>query len=285
LTKTIETLVEDINNLFTQGHTLEDAAADYVAFKMAGTLRDRLAEVSKDREPTLRMSNIGRPVCQLWHELHKSPKEDLPPEVRIKFLYGNLLEDMILFLAAEAGHEVTRVQEEISVDGVVGHIDAFIDGVLVDVKSASSRAFQKFETGSLRDDDPFGYIAQLAGYKKALAVPRAGFLAIDKTLGKICFLEVTENYDVSGRIKEVRAAVDSETFIGRCFEDVPEGKSGNRKLPTQCSYCGYRDECWKDSNEGAGLKTFYYAKGPVYLTHVSRQPKVFEINPDYKEKQ
>jgi hypothetical protein len=39
-----------------------------------------------------------------------------------------------------------------------------IDGVTVDVKSASKYGFEKFLKHNLREDDPFGYISQLSSY-------------------------------------------------------------------------------------------------------------------------
>ena len=55
----------------------------------------------------------------------------------------------------------------------------------------------------------------------------------------------------------------------RAFSDVPDGKSGNMKLGTQCSYCEFKKVCWPD------LKTYIYSSGPRYLTKVVREPKVF----------
>jgi hypothetical protein len=76
-----------------------------------------------------------------------------------KFLYGDTLEVLLLFLAKESGHEVTHEQYEVEADGVKGHTDAVIDGVPVDCKSASPSAYAKFENGQFVFDDPFGYIS------------------------------------------------------------------------------------------------------------------------------
>ena len=42
-------------------------------------------------------------------------------------------------LASISGHKVTQQQKQVEVEGVKGHQDCFIDGVLVDCKSASGR--------------------------------------------------------------------------------------------------------------------------------------------------
>ena len=52
----------------------------------------------------------------------------------------------------------------------------------------------------------------------------------------------------------------------RCYSDVPDGISGNRKLAIGCFYCSHKRTCWSDANEGKGLRAFNYAKGLRYLT-------------------
>ena len=201
----------------------------------------------------------------------------------LKFAYGDATEALIVFLAQAAGHTTERFQEEVEVDGVLGHIDLVLDNVLCDIKSCSSYSFQKFKTGALLEpgNDPFGYIAQLAGYAHALKLP-AAWIAFDKASGEICILdlpkETIDGYDVRGRIAEVRRAVDSDAPPERCYEDEPDGKSGNRKLAVGCSYCGHRFRCWGDSNGGRGLQVYLYANGPRFLTSVAVEPKVFKAN-------
>ena len=87
----------------------------------------------------------------------------------MKFLFGHLLEEMLLFLAAEAGHTVAGRQDRLEIDGVPGHGDAIIDGMLVDVKSASTMAFKVQEPPDSLDTDDFGYLQQLNAYLEAPA--------------------------------------------------------------------------------------------------------------------
>jgi hypothetical protein len=68
----------------------------------------------------------------------------------------------------------------------------FLDGVLVDFKSASSFSFKKFKDGSILNDDPFGYIAQLSSYSEADNNLNAGFVVIDKTTGELCYCPVDD---------------------------------------------------------------------------------------------
>lgn len=196
--------------------------------------------------------------------------------MKMKFLYGDVLEDLLILLAIEAGHTVTDLQKEVSVDGVRGRIDCIIDGVLVDVKSASTRSFEKFKDGSLVDNDLFGYIGQLAGYSLGAGGLDGAFLAVDKTLGHITLLRIgkeeLEQYNVRERIAKARHTLASDIPPREyCYTPVPEGKSGNLKLPVGCSYCSFKHSCYPD------LRTFIYSYGPVYLTEVVKEPRVPEV--------
>ena len=88
-------------------------------------------------------------------------------------------------LTKAAGHSVEAEQEEVTVEGVLGHQDCIIDGVLTDIKSASSFAFKKFRDNKLAEDDPFGYIAQISAYATRRGDKEAAFFAIDKNLSLI----------------------------------------------------------------------------------------------------
>ena len=70
-------------------------------------------------------------------------KQDLlAPSTRIKFLYGHILEDLLILLSRVAGHTVTEEQKQVDVEGIKGHQDCKIDGELVDCKSASGFVFK-----------------------------------------------------------------------------------------------------------------------------------------------
>lgn len=272
--KQIETLVDDIYGLFGTDETF-----DLALFREFGDNLHDLMEFrfhnKRDGKGYLRMSNIGRPDRQLWYDINgEGEKEPLLPPTLIKFAYGDMIEQMILLYAKMAGHTVEQEQTEVEVDGIKGHIDALIDGHVCDVKSASSFSFQKFESGSLLEpgNDPFGYVAQLAGYVEALTPGKDGyFIAVDKTLGKICLLKVPatllQQYRVRERISHIKKVISGE-IPDRCYPDVPDGKSGNMKLGAGCSYCPWKFKCWDN------LQTFYYSTGPRYLTKVIKMPRV-----------
>lgn len=248
---------------------------------MAQTIANRLSGYRESRDFTLRVSNLGKPDRQLWYEAHRDKREELAPHTKVKFLFGDLWEHILLFLAAEAGHEVSHEQTEVEVDGIVGHNDAVIDGYVVDCKSASVHAFKKFANGTLAEDDPFGYIEQLAGYSAGLGDLPGGFLAVEKQNGHITFMEVPleelQAVKIRDRIAYIKDVVTQPEPPERCYDPIPEGKSGNMKLAVGCSYCPHKFECWEDTNSGIGLRTFLYSSGPVHLTVVENEPRVPEL--------
>jgi hypothetical protein len=273
-------LVEDIYRVVVEGCEVTEEAAKEFGSTLGNLIADRLRETKRGkREFTLRMSNIGKGARQLWYDKRYGKEEELPGPTLIKFMFGDIIEQLVLFLAEHAGHKVTSRQAEVSVGGVKGHIDADIDNVTVDVKSASSYAFKKFADGTLVDNDAFGYIEQIAGYSKARDTDGA-FLAVDKVSGHLAYLPFTKEelgvFDVEGRIEYIKKAIEQPTEPDRCYPDEKMGEAGNRKLGVNCSYCSHKARCWADANGGVGLRTFLYSSGPVFLTKVVSEPKVYE---------
>jgi hypothetical protein len=282
--KQIETLVEDIYNLFTLDpiHMEEeevDKHIDNFGEMLKVHIKDFLYEKPKDRT-NLRLSAIGKPDRQLWYDLNK-PLENvqLQPSTRIKFLYGYILEELLLLCTSIAGHKVTDQQKELEISGVRGHQDSMVDGVLVDCKSASGPGFDKFRYHRLSEDDPFGYIAQISAYAHANGVNRAAFLVINKSTGEICLTPVHEMEMINAqkRVDYLKGMVADSSIPDRCYADVPDGKSGNYKLAVGCIYCGHKRECWGQANQGHGLRVFQYAKGKRFLTRIGKEPDVEEI--------
>ena len=283
--KTLDTLVEDIYNLFEPEKDIElneeevDKHLDSFAKSIKETMKNILNEKPRERR-NLRLSAIGKPARQLWYDKNtKETPEPLQPHTRIKFLYGHLLEDLLIVLSRIAGHEVTEQQKEVNVNGIKGHQDCMIDGVLVDCKSASGRSFEKFSKNKLYSDDPFGYIAQISAYAEGNGVNEAAFLVIDKQHGNICLTDVhsLEMINAKERIDYLKGVMEQDNPPDRCYDDLPDGASGNRKLAIGCVFCAHKRECWSDANNGQGLRAFKYEKGTTYLSHVAKEPRVQEI--------
>jgi len=278
------TIPEDIYALLADDndHEVSEENVAWAGEIFKDLLRTRLRKrKEKKGEEVLRFSALGKKDRQIWYQANMPEvAEKMPGKQNFKFLYGDVIEVLLLFLAKEAGHSVENTQLGVECDGVQGSIDADIDGVLTDVKSASSFSYEKFKSGSYLFDDPFGYVSQLSAYANSLQRDRAGFLVADKVHGDICFVEFDKAY-IDGnppgpRIAHLRTVIGQAAPPERCYPPVPEGKSGNLKLGIGCSYCPFKDECWKDANGGRGLRKFFYSRGPVWLTHVAREPKVDE---------
>lgn len=281
MTKTLDTLVADIYEIFngdTTGITEERAAM------FAKSLSDMILTklTSGPREPQLSMSNLGKPDRQLWYALNKPEcAEDISPKTKMNFLLGDIVEEVVLFLAECAGHEVTGRQDTLEINGCLGHRDAVIDGVLVDVKSANGRSYTKFLYNKIEEDDPFGYIDQLNLYRAAsdndpsvTTHDKAAFVAVNKEVGGIHVNwqpAKGNRKEYEDLVQRKRDMINSPVVPERCYPAQPDGKSGNMKLGVNCSYCPFKKECWP------GLRTFLYSSGPRHLVKVVKEPDVYEV--------
>ena len=279
----IDTLIQDIYKTLEQGINTGSVqnrdAIQKCSSDIYHCIRSTLEEGQRESSSSLRMSQIGKPTRQIWYDLKKTKKRDLDGQTKLKFLFGDMLESLLILLATVSGHEVTEEQQEVEINGIKGHKDCRIDGVLVDVKSASSYAFKKFIDGTLQFDDPFGYIAQISGYAEAGKDKEAAFFAIDKSSAELALLKV-EDMDMinaSDRINELKEVATKDTPPPRCYGDEADGKSGNRKLVIGCVFCPYKETCWADANGGQGLRAFKYSNGVRYLTVTAKTPDVEEI--------
>jgi hypothetical protein len=282
--KSIDTLVKDIYNLFNPDEiSMDEKEIDKHINEFGDNIKEHLKAslFEKERDKSnLRLSAIGRPDRQIWYDVNLNNKaQPFTSPTKIKFLYGYILEELLIALSKIADHKVTDTQKELEVEGVKGHQDCMIDDVLIDCKSTSPRGFEKFEKGDLIRDDPFGYIAQISAYAEGNNVDKAAFLAINKQSGEICLSPVhsLEMINAGDRVKYLKSMVNNKYPPNRCYSDVKEGASGNKRLGTSCLYCNHKRECWKDVNNGHGLRVFNYARGYRYLTKVEKIPDVPEV--------
>lgn len=278
----IDTLIEDIYDVVRGHGGWDETVTEYLGKSINHTLSSHFAD-ERSHGPTLRMSNVGT-ACRrkLWYSINKSEEaEPLPPYVLINFTYGHILEDLILALAKAAGHDVSGEQDEFEIDGIVGHRDCVIDGVLVDVKSASNSAFWKFRNHELETNDPFGYLGQLSSYLYAAKDDplvtekrKAAFLVINKNNGRL----VLDTYDLGDQvdnkldeIKQAKEMVADTTVPDRGYDLKDFGKSGNQQLGFECSHCEFKTTCYPD------LRVFSGWNGPVYMATVKKEPRMTEI--------
>jgi len=287
MSKTIHTLVDDIYRLMETKEAEEsvDVEAEIELFgeNMKTLMRTEFGRKRTTDRRTLRLSNIGRDDRVLWNVVNGTEKEEIKPATYIKFMYGHLIEEMLLFMTRMAGHEVSDEQRVCEVEGIKGHMDCKIDGLVVDVKSASAFGFKKFKDGTLAMDDAFGYVDQIKAYAHACGETEFGWLAMDKANGHLAVLKydledtqapIHEHIkgDIRERIKHVKEMVKGDEPTELCTETIPDGKSGNKKLGIKCSYCQYKKHCYPE------LRAFAYSYGPKFLSEVVNEPRVQEIN-------
>ena len=226
---------------------------------------------------TLRMSNVGRPTCQLWFDKNK-PEEALPLPTTfvMNMMIGDIVEAVFKALLTEAGvryEDTDKVSLDVGDDSVSGSYDLIIDGAVDDIKSASDWSYRnKFESyDTLASGDGFGYVAQLAGYAKASGKKAGGWWVVNKANGQFKYVPA-KGLDVEEKVREISKTVQTvkENKFERCFEPVPEtfrGKpTGNKVLNDGCRFCSYRFSCWDNLTERPAVKS--QAKNPPIVAYV-----------------
>lgn len=280
--KTIDTLVEDIYTFIRnpQKITKKDIKdlSEVISERITSSLK-RHSEELNDKE-TLRISAIGKPERKLWFDDQdkkngESSRNDLDGPTALKFLYGDLVEGLVMWLVTKSGHALTDFQQNVTIDGVSGSNDFRVDGIGVDCKSASGQNFLRFSKGKIKNgDDPFGYMFQLAGYFSE--DPEAALLAVNKENGEIALLRVANHEfpDVKSRIVYLKDVLAStEPPQERCYTEVASGP--NKALSARCASCKHVLKCWDTDKT---LRAFEYSDGVKYLTEVVSTPRVDEVD-------
>ena len=278
----INTVVKDVNKIFSQiGSGKPVELPEEKVDILLSNLKEALSQWSTPREKSvgLRMSNVGRPNRQLWYDIKSNKnQEDFSPAVIFRFLYGHVVEELLLFFVDLAGHKVEHQQAEVNVLGLKGHVDCLIDDVVIDIKSASDFSFRKFKDGKLSQDDPFGYLAQLAAYEHGFGKSGGGFLVANKSSGEICLYrpDELEVPNIESRLETVRAELKEDVPPReRCYPIIAKGKSGNMGLHNSCKWCRHKFQCNPD------LRVFKYSNTLEYLTEVEVLPSVEEITAEF----
>lgn len=278
--KDIQQLIPDIYEILQRKDGwFTNELADQLSTDLSKRLQSQLGK--QQRKATLRLSQMG-PRCPraLWYSVHHPElAEPLPPWAEFKYSFGHIIEGLAITLAKATGHTVTGEQDELVLDGIVGHRDCVIDGCVVDVKSSSSQGFHKFKSAYFAQVDYFGYLDQLDGYIVASATDplvtvkdRGYLLVIDKQLGKMLLYEHRVREDsIRERVAESKRIVSADSPPRCSCGTQAQGRSGNIQLDLKASYSPYKYCCFPN------LRTFAYADGPVYLTEVKRLPDVPEI--------
>lgn len=282
MSKKLDTIVEDIYRVVEGKGGWDATVTEFFSSSLSSIAEARFSQEQVPRD-YLSLSGIGSPCDRrLWYKINQTESsEPLTAEALGTFFYGDLLEALILSLAKAAGHTVEGMQDKVEVFGIPGSRDAVIDGVIVDVKSASKYGFEKFRKHNLREDDPFGYISQLSSYVYAgkddplvKNKTEGAFLVVQKDRFKLCLDRYDFTEEIAKKeeeIERVKKLVTGSIPEGR-IPPVPQSKSSeNTVLSTTCGYCDFRKVCWPEA------RTFLYSTGPVFMVDVVNEPRVTEL--------
>jgi|TARA_R110000824_G_scaffold126203_2_gene285646 hypothetical protein len=239
---------------------------------------NRQFNTKREEKFRLRMSNIGRPSCQLWFEKNK-PETALPKPTTfvMNMMIGDIVEAVFKAVLRESNvkfEDTDTVKLELDENHTIsGSYDLAINDAVDDIKSASDWSYKyKFDSyESLHAGDSFGYVGQLAGYAKAAGKKAGGWWVLNKANGHFKYVpaRIEMDYELD-RIRESIKKAEAEELV-RCFEPEPEtfrGKeTGNIVLNKNCTFCSYRTTCWENLIELPAQMS--KAKEPKMVQYVS----------------
>ena len=256
--------------------TMSDTTIDQVASDIKDALKRQFGG-SKRGDFRLRMSNVGRPACQLWYEKNK-PDVALPKPTTfvMNMMLGDIVEAVFKGLLKEAGvayEDNKKVTLNLPNANISGTYDIVIQDAVDDIKSASDWSYRnKFESyNTLASSDAFGYVAQLAGYAKASGKKAGGWWVVNKANGQFKYIPAS-GLDVDSEVAKIQTTVDdvNNNKFERCFEPEAEtfrGKeTGNKVLSKSCSFCSYKNDCGPKLTRLPAVKS--QAKEPKMVDYV-----------------
>ena len=258
--------------------TMSDDTIEQVVSHVRDSLKKQFGSVI-DKEFRIRMSNIGRPYCQLWFLKNKPDSRVHPPAKMImNFMMGDIVEAVFKGILRESGvkYEDDDCEVVLDIEGtpIKGTYDLSINDAVDDIKSASHWSYtNKFTSfDSVKSSDPFGYVGQLAGYAKAANKKVGGWWVINKNNAEFKYIPAT-TMDLDEEIDKINKTFQRLKYnkFERCYEAEDEmfrGKpTGNKILSKGCSFCDFRFTCWSTLVEKP--QTMSKAKEPRIMPYVS----------------
>ena len=254
--------------------------SEEVVQQIGNDIMDALRKQFGKKDPRkfrLRMSNVGRPTCQLWFEKNK-PEAAQPKSSNfvMNMMLGDIVEAVFKGVLKEAGikyEDSETVHLSVGDDSIRGSYDIVINDAVDDIKSASDWSYRnKFESyDTLASGDGFGYIGQLAGYAKASGKKVGGWWVVNKANGAFKYVPAT-GLDLEAEVQKIKDTVQTveENKFEKCFQPVPEkfrGKeTGNEILNDGCKFCSYRFDCWPTLTERPAVMS--QAKNPPTASYI-----------------
>ena len=230
-----------------------------------------------------RMSNIGKPLCQLQMEKSGAESEIPPYNAKMRFIFGDLIEALAVAILKSSGIKIEGIQKNVThtfgKNKINGTYDIKIMDRVWDIKSASPYSFKyKFLEGfdAIEKEDTFGYVSQGYLYSEAEGVDFGGWITIDKSSGEWAVVEtpINDRGHSKKALEQVRnnlKALNDDVPFKRQYEDIEEkfnGKlTGNKVLGKECTFCSYKKACWGDikhlpqqQSKAMNPKYFWYTK-------------------------
>jgi len=257
--------------------TMSAETIEQVASDVKDAMKRQFNSMGRKGDFRLRMSNIGRPSCQLWYEKNKPEvATPLPTTFIMNMMLGDIVEAVFKGLLKEAGvkyEDSETVTLELSDTSINGTYDIVIRDAVDDIKSASNWSYtNKFESyDTLASSDGFGYIAQLAGYAKASGKQAGGWWVVNKANGDFKYVPA-KWMDVDKEIEKVEETVAKlkENKFERCFKPEKETfrreETGNLVLNKNCTFCSFKYDCWPEIIERPAVKS--QAKQPKIVQYI-----------------
>lgn len=253
----IHATLDKLSNDEFDGLTIDDSWIEEAGEEFKQALRKQLSP--HDRDFRLRMSNIGKPICQLQHGAMGTEAKRKSYNFKIQMMIGDAVESITNVILKIAGANITGGKNLVEMDigpvTVKGEDDIEIDHKIYDVKSCSPYAFDnKWSKGyaGLKADDAFGYIGQLTGYAQAQGKELGGWIVVNKSNGCVAVVEA----DVSQaekdlnlfNMKDTARRISEGAPLDRQFEPIPDKfrnkPTGMKRLPMSCGFCDYTASCW-----------------------------------------
>lgn len=269
-------VLDKLSNDEFDGLTIDDAWIEEAGEEFKAALRKQLTP--QDRSFRLRMSNIGKPLCQLQHAAMGSEKKRKPYSFKIQMMIGDAVESITNIMLKIAGANITggknQVEMTLGETTVKGEDDIEIDHKIYDVKSCSPWAFDnKWSKGyhGLKESDDFGYVGQLTGYAQAQGKELGGWIVVNKSDGRVAVVEA----DVSDEEKSMNLfmmqftadQIKKATPLNRQYEPIVDtfrGKpTGLMRLPKSCEFCDFTQACYPKAKYMAHPKS-EAKKPPMY---------------------
>jgi len=134
-----------LNQVSKEPVEISDKLVEEFGEACKNALLKQFEEKRRDKfEP--RMSNIGRPLCQLQMEAKNIKGEGQPYNAKMRNTFGDLIEALAIFVMKSAGVEIEDEQKSVRYNfngsTLEGRYDVKIDKKVWDVKSASPYSFE-----------------------------------------------------------------------------------------------------------------------------------------------